>query len=84
MRRFALTSLPVCECDLTREELLAADEVFLTNSLMGAMPVRQLCQQALGLHAAAERLNELYQQAISAQTRAWKEMNNPWAPLFNN
>lgn len=84
MRRFALLSLPVCECDLTRENLLDANEAFLTNSLMGAMPVRQLGQRTLMLHTAAEQLNKLYRQEISAKTRAWKEMNDPWAPLFNN
>jgi len=38
-------ALPVAEGDYTRENLLAADEIFITNSLMEIMPVKQLEQQ---------------------------------------
>jgi para-aminobenzoate synthetase component 1 len=43
---------------LTLEDLLAADQVFLTNSLMGAVPVVALGDQKLGVAPAlCERIN---------------------------
>jgi para-aminobenzoate synthetase component 1 len=44
---------------LTVEELLAADQVFLTNSLMGAVPAVSLGDSALGHDSAlCDRINE--------------------------
>ncbi len=42
MRRFVLTHFPVTEGRFTREELRTAEECFVTNSLMGIMPVNRI------------------------------------------
>ena len=47
MRDFALRVTGAKERPLSPEELMQADEVFLTNSLMGAMPVRSIDGQSI-------------------------------------
>ncbi len=47
MRDFALRVTGAKERPLSPEELIQADEVFLTNSLMGAMPVRSIDGQGI-------------------------------------
>ena len=47
MRNFVLRVTGAKERPLTFEELMQADEVFLTNSLMGAIPVRSIDSQSI-------------------------------------
>jgi 4-amino-4-deoxychorismate lyase len=42
LQRMAGDCAPVCEADLTLDDLIAADEVFLTNSLIGIWPVLKI------------------------------------------
>ncbi|HEX5636331.1 MAG TPA: aminotransferase class IV, partial [Gammaproteobacteria bacterium] len=39
-------SMRVTECDIKQNELFTMDELFLTNSLIGIWPVKQLEQQS--------------------------------------
>lgn len=42
LRRFIMESFPVSECILKEEDVLQMEECFVTNSLMGVMPVTRL------------------------------------------
>ena len=42
--------IPVTEIPLTRHELFNAEEAFLTNVLMGILPIRQVDGRRIGLH----------------------------------
>jgi len=57
--------LAACERSLSRTDLLGADEVFLTGTGAGIVPVRSLDGQAIGAgppFAATERLREGYRE----------------------
>ena len=49
-------SIPVSQVDLAPEELLHADEVFMTNALVGIQSVSRLDKHAFALRAMASRL----------------------------
>lgn len=42
IRKYVLENFKVCEKEISKEELLDADEIFLTNSLVGIIKVSQL------------------------------------------
>lgn len=64
-RRLAHWGFVVDDRRLTLEDMLAADQVFLTNSLMGAVPAARLHDATLGCDSAlCERIN----QAVFEQT----------------
>jgi 4-amino-4-deoxychorismate lyase len=47
IRELVMQRVPVAECAISRNDLLAAEEVFLTNSWFGVMPVATLDGRAL-------------------------------------
>lgn len=57
--------LPVAEGQYTKQQLMDADEVFITNSLMEIMPVNQVDHQLypVGEQSLTQHLKKLYQQA---------------------
>ena len=77
MRDFVLRVTGAKERPLTLEELMQADEVFLTNSLMGAMPVRSIDGQgaACGNDCADEQqvAHEVAQRATQQMARQINE-----------
>jgi len=56
--------IPVAEGYYTRAQLMAADEVFITNSLMEIMPVNQVDDWCYGIgpETLTDRINALFQQ----------------------
>jgi 4-amino-4-deoxychorismate lyase len=42
LNRLSMRCAPVVEADLTLDDLYAADEVFLSNSVIGILPVRKI------------------------------------------
>jgi branched-subunit amino acid aminotransferase/4-amino-4-deoxychorismate lyase len=56
----ASLEIAVEEAEVTREQLRAADEIFLTNSLMEISPVRRLDQRELFIGPVTKRLMEAY------------------------
>lgn len=56
--------IPVAEGYYTRAQLMAADEVFITNSLMEIMPVNQVDEWCYGIgpETLTARINALFQQ----------------------
>lgn len=62
-REWALQALPASERILQRDDLLAADAVFLCNAVRGILPVRQLGQRVWPPHPAIGRAQALLAQA---------------------
>ncbi|MBT8485030.1 MAG: hypothetical protein HKO59_17015 [Phycisphaerales bacterium] len=65
--------LPVERRQLDIEELLAADEVFLTNSSWGVLPVVRVEQETIGagtVGATTRRLRTTYEDLVDAETAA--------------
>ncbi len=63
MRRFILTHFPVTEQTLDREDALKMDECFVTNSLMGVMPVNALEQKEYARGPVSRFCLEVYRSA---------------------
>ncbi len=63
MRAFVMSALDVEERSIALEEALACDEVFVTNSLMGAMPVRSWDGRSFDDHAMARKVQLEYERA---------------------
>ncbi|MGI6217327.1 MAG: aminotransferase class IV [Coriobacteriales bacterium] len=83
MRDFAIRVTGAKEHPLLPEELMRADEVFLTNSLMGAMPVRRIGTQVFshGGYTVAQQINEAYREEVSATCERWNGEEDPWVQL---
>ena len=56
-------SLPVSIQSLNKDQLLQADEVFVTNSVIGIWPVKQIAEQFFQVGAWTQRLQTLLNQA---------------------
>ena len=52
------------------DHLLEADEIFLTNSIRGIASVNALQGRALKDFSSAEKLREIYADAVAAQLKA--------------
>lgn len=61
--------LPVHESPLDQVEVLAADELFVTNSVIGIWPVRRLEQRVLEVGPLTRRLQSLLNQARMAEAQ---------------
>ena len=70
MRRFAIEATGAVERSFTPAELANASEVFLTNSLMGAMPVRRIGEGAFGPGHVAREVDEAYARKVARVRRA--------------
>ena len=62
IRNWILVNFDVCEKSITKEELENADEVFLTNSLMGIMSVNKLNNIKFRLRDKSEIITEAYEK----------------------
>lgn len=65
VRRFILTHFPVTERPLRKEDAQNMDECFVTNSLMGVMPVNALEQKEYSRGPAAQACMEAYRSLCS-------------------
>jgi branched-chain amino acid aminotransferase len=66
-----LMKLNVLEVDILPPELMAAEEIFLTNSMIEVMPVKKLEDKAVGSGRpgpVTSRLIEAYKTAVSEET----------------
>ena len=68
-RRFVMESFSVTEQVLRREDAAKMDECFVTNSLMGIMPVVGLGEIEFHKRKATERCRLAYEQTIAFYTR---------------
>lgn len=64
LRRFILEHYPVHEQILRREDALEMEECFVTNSLMGVMPVNSLGQKKYSSRAVTRTCMEAYKRII--------------------
>ncbi len=65
----AAEKIPLDRSAINITQLLEADEAFLTNSIMGIMPIARIESSPIGQGEAGEvtrRLSELYQQRLSS------------------
>ena len=69
MRQFAIKTARAAERPLLPADLTKADEVFLTNSLMGAMPVIRLDEARLKPGPVARMVNRAYAEETKRQKR---------------
>jgi 4-amino-4-deoxychorismate lyase len=58
-------SIPVTECNIKQTELFNMDEVFLTNSLIGIWPVKQLEQQSFNVGKVTCLLKQSLQMELT-------------------
>lgn len=65
VREWVLGRQMVEECRISREDLLAADEIFLTSSWLGVMPVASLEGRELSSRDVALQLRVEYEREIS-------------------
>ena len=66
------SGIEAAETELTLENLRTSDEAFLTNSVMGAMPLTRLEGTPIGdgnVGPLTEQLSQRYREAVSADTR---------------
>jgi branched-subunit amino acid aminotransferase/4-amino-4-deoxychorismate lyase len=63
--------LGIRESPITREQLLGAREVFLTNSVQEIVPLAELEGRAVPEQVAGPRLQEAYRAAVSAACGRW-------------
>lgn len=65
LRRFLLSIFPeIRESVVTKKDLLFADEIFLTNSLMGIMPIRSLQGKRFLTGGKGTRLSAFYMSIL--------------------
>ncbi|MCT8978066.1 aminotransferase class IV [Clostridium sp. CX1] len=64
IRNFIVSNYDVTEGQFTKEDLEEADEVFLTNSLMGVMSVTKVCGKIMRNSGIIEVIRRNYEQAV--------------------
>ncbi|HCT92864.1 MAG TPA: branched-chain amino acid aminotransferase [Lachnospiraceae bacterium] len=69
VRRFVMESFSVTEQVLRREDAAKMEECFVTNSLMGIMPVVALGETVFHKRTVTERCRRVYEQTIAFYTR---------------
>lgn len=67
VRRFLLEHLPVRQMELTPDDLLRCTELFVTNALMGIMPVAKLEQHTFQSRKITEQVAEIYRHQVLKQ-----------------
>lgn len=64
IRNFIVDNYDVTEGEFTKESLEEADEIFLTNSIMGVMSVTKICGRFMGNSGVIEEIRRNYEQAV--------------------
>lgn len=62
VRKFIMNNFDVIEGEFTREDLMSADSVFLTNSLMGVMRVSNIYNRSFNEYSIIEKIKKVYQE----------------------
>ena len=81
MRAFAMQVTGATERILLPDDLLRAHEVFLTNSLMGAMPVHSIGNVRFADDEVARRVNRRYRDEVESVCARWEKASDPWDRL---
>lgn len=61
------------ETQLDQASVLGADEVFVTNSVIGVWPVKQLDEQCFKVGRITRRMQQWYAEARKEETKSWLE-----------
>ena len=71
MRRFILEHFPVTECVLRPSDLTSMDECFVTNSLMGIMPVQSLDSYTFHPYGMYADIQNFYAEYVRLHRTPW-------------
>jgi 4-amino-4-deoxychorismate lyase len=66
-----MSGLEIVEARLSSDALAQADEAFLTNGVIGVVPIADLCGRALRPGAITHRLQQAIAAAAAASQRGW-------------
>lgn len=66
MRRYIMSRYPVTECFIKKEDIKNFDEIFVTNALLGIMPVYQFDEISFENHTETWKLINLYRKEIES------------------
>lgn len=64
-----LNNIQILEKQFDKKSVLAADEIFVTNSVIGIWPIKQLDQQCLGVGRITRNMQQWYAQARLNETK---------------
>lgn len=64
VRKFIIDNYDVIEGEFSKEEFMAADEIFLTNSIMGIMNVSKICGKKMVDSGIIQVIRKGYEQEI--------------------
>lgn len=70
----AAENLPAAEVAITVDRVLAADEAFVTNSVIGIWPVRQLAERGFAVGPVTQHIRAAYQLAKQRELSRWSSM----------
>ena len=74
MRRFILEHFPVTECVLYPSELSSVEECFVTNSLMGVMPVRCLDDHIFYRYSMCAHIRNFYAEYVREYLLSFRKL----------
>jgi len=69
-------SIPLLECNITRDQVYLADEAFFTGTAYGIVPVVELDKRMIGKGACGaitQKLRDLYQKMVQGQIPEYKK-----------
>lgn len=64
VRRFIIQNFSVIECELSLKDILESEEVFLTNSLLGVMPVSKIQEVNFNIINNTNNIRKAYEEEI--------------------
>ncbi|KOA18482.1 branched-chain-amino-acid aminotransferase [Clostridium homopropionicum DSM 5847] len=67
VRKFIINNFDVTEGKFSKENLLSADSVFLTNSIMGIMKVFNIYEKSFDEDSIIEQIKKVYEDQVSKQ-----------------
>ncbi|WPC40577.1 aminotransferase class IV [Clostridium sp. JS66] len=65
VRKFIINNFDVTEGKFNKEDLMSADSVFLTNSLMGIMKVSNICNRNFNDYSIIEEIRKVYKEHLN-------------------
>ena len=65
VRKFIINNFDVTEGEFSKENLISADSIFLTNGLMGIMKVSNIYNKSFNEYSIIEKIKKVYQEQLS-------------------
>lgn len=64
VRKFIINNFNIIEGEFSKEDLISADSIFLTNSLMGVMNVSNIYNKSFNEYNISEKIKKVYQEEL--------------------